>query len=102
MKTPLERVLLGETPEKVAEVQAFLDSEIPVIRDLCHQFPPGLRVNLGKEIYWVVGYAELVRHDHAHLIVSPINPREDPILSRIVTRIICPNRLVVYHQEQLN
>jgi len=73
------------TPEQKAAMEEWLKGRPPIIRELAERFHPGVRIMLGEEELFLLGYRE-----NGGLIVTPICPGIDYDGAMAKRRNLCP------------
>ncbi len=100
--TNLERVMSTETEEHQRQIAGWVSLMSPACQDLCQRCPPKMMIHVGDLVFYVVGYSETKDHEHAHLLVSPIDPDEDFEASTANPISVCPEKMVIYKHGELN
>lgn len=100
--TPLQAHLEHDNDAAKA---AFLDwflKMTPAMRELCERFPPRTKITVGDVEHYVLTYITTGVLDHAHLVVTPIDPDEDFEAATAAQIHLCPNAVQSFSMSELN
>ncbi len=100
--TNLERVMQNVTEVQKQQMAGWMSLMSPACQDLCQRCPPKMTIYVGDQVFYVVGYSEMTDHEHAHLLVSPIDPDEDFEAATANPISVCPEKMVIYKHGELN
>jgi hypothetical protein len=102
--TALEFAIAKMDPEIKAGFLMWLAEKPQHVQELANQFPPRMQIIINGVAHWIIGYTETDDPTHAHLLVADVNPvtpdSHKLALERLVS--VCPERLTVYTNPELN